>query len=51
MDPCFSMNLNLPYPEKNRIEAKRNDQRMNDNAPFDTTPKWVFVIERKKNID
>jgi len=39
----------LPYPEKDRIEAKQTDQHKNDNAPF-ANPQWVFVIERKKNI-
>jgi len=46
---CFSTNLHLPYPEKNRIEAKQSDQCKNDNVPF-ANPKWVLFIERKKNI-
>jgi len=45
----FSMNLHLPYPEKNRVDAKQADNHINDNAPF-ANPKWVLFIERKKNI-
>ena len=45
----FSMNLHLPNPEKNRIQAKQTDQRENDKAPF-AKPKRVPFIERKKNI-
>ena len=43
------MLTHLPYPEKNRVDAKKADQHKNDNAPF-ANPKWVLLIEGKKNI-
>jgi hypothetical protein len=43
------MNLYLSYPEKNCVEAKQNDQSMNDDVPF-ANPKGVSVKEGKENI-
>jgi hypothetical protein len=39
----------LPYPEKNSVDTKQTDNQINDNTPF-ANPKWVLLIERKKNI-
>ena len=45
----LSGNLNSSYPEKNRVQAKRNDQCVNDDAPL-PNPEWIPFIERKENI-
>ena len=45
----LSGNLNMLYPEKNRVQAKRNDQCVNDNTPL-PNPEWILPIKWKENI-